>query len=226
MSKLAETRDERRYRRAKAHVAKGHEEEKKRLQRKGMRIGGGVGLATTLAGEILRDRRGKRRWGAHMLALPAGMAIGHLAGEREALKRLERSQQRGEHGHYAPFDKRASVISETQQAVRSQLRATKRSINTAKPVAHKPKVVEAPKPEPPKVAPSSQTPVMQTPQAMAKESAARRAGAESAIKKLRAKKSVGDMGERQDLWSGQKAERRRPGPENEPVPESWRGHDF
>ena len=51
-------------------------------------------------------------------------------------------------------------------------------------------------------------------------------GAISAIKKLKAKKAVRDMGEPQQTWSGSRKRRQRPGPENEPEPESWRGHDF
>lgn len=222
MTKLAESRGERKYSRAKSHVAKGHEREKGRLQTKGRRAGGLLGMGIT-AYEVL-GRRGKKARPAALLAIPVGVGLGHLAGERAALKRLETSQKREEHGHYAPFGKRASIIDDTAKHARTQLWATKRSMNTVKPVAHKPKVVASPAPKPPQVAPSVQTPVMQTP--MAKESAARRAGAESAIKKLRAKKSVDDMGGPHQLWSGQKPERRRPGPENEPVPGSWRGHDF
>jgi hypothetical protein len=147
------------------------------------------------------------------------MGIGHLAGEREALKRLESSQERGEHGHYAPMRKKSSVTSETAANARSQLWATKRGIGTVKPPTHKPKVIQTPQIDPPKIEPSTRTP--------SQAAMVAKLGSVSAIKKLRAKKPVDDMGEgRERLWRGQRLRENKPGPENQPVPESWRGHDF
>jgi hypothetical protein len=171
-------------------VARGHETEKQRLQRKGAVIG------TTVA--------------------PGpGTVGGYVAGGYVANKRLELSQKRDAMGRYT---KLGGVLSETASTTREQQRGVRRPMVSApKPPTIKPTLVKTPKPPTPQVQPATQTPVMSS---IAKE------GAISAIKKLRARKAVGDMGEPQQLWRGNRVRRQRPGPENEPEPESWRGHDF
>jgi hypothetical protein len=166
------------YRRAKAHVARGHETEKRRLQRKGRIV----------------------------------PVIGPAVGEYVADKRLELSQKRGPMGRYSKY---ATAISETAAAAMGAARAVKRPL--VKPPVHKPMVVKTPAPVPPQVAAATQSPAM---------SPIAKMGAMTAIKKLKAKKAVDDMGEPRQTWQGSRVRRQKPGPENEPEPESWRGHDF
>jgi hypothetical protein len=220
MTKIAETRAERKYRRAKAHVAKGHEEERKRLGTKGALIGVGVGGAPFVAKaiyDVLRKKKVKDHILAQALAQGAGAGFGTLAGHRLADSRLRTSQQRQEHGHYAPFSKRASDVREqTAKMNRSQIWGTKRSV--VKPVVHKPKIVNTPQPPKPQIEPSTTTP-SQPPTAGGQPE-------KTASRKKRRRSAEGRMGEPRTTWKGQKVREYRQGPENEPVPESWRGRDF
>jgi len=216
MIKLAESRDE--WTKAKRHVAIGHEREQRRLKGKGRLIGGTAGATVTGLGLV--HALGRKKWPGLITAaaVPAGLGLGHLLGEREALKRLELSQRRGESGHYAPMPKKAGIIEDTAVQARSEIRATKRPL--VKPIVHKPMVVKTPAPKPPTIAPPTQTPTQMTP--------VEKMGALAVLKKRKkAKAAVDDMGGgASNSWQGQKIRQFKPGPENEPLSESWRGHDF
>jgi hypothetical protein len=206
---------ERAWKRAKAHVAKGHEAEKQRLGIKGGRIGGGIGAGIGLI-DILA-RRGLSA--VPGFAMGSGVVIGHLLGRHVANKRLELSQSRRGHGHYSEREKVSSLVGETATAVRGQIQGTRRAFLHAKPVAHKPAVVATPQPQTPMIEPTTLTPNM---------SPAMKLGSVEGIRRARGrKKAEGQGGEPMTTWHGQKPGRwQRPGPENEVDFEFWRGHDF
>lgn len=204
---------ERRWHRAKAHVAKGHDEERRRLVRKGAVVG------TSLGSNIASLAAMRRSWPQILAANVGGGVIGALAGARvgawEADKRLALSQRRGAHGQYAPLTKGASaafgglsalapatntVVGQTMSRARSALRATRRA--AVKPVAHKPMVVRTPTPQAPRVEPTTLTPNMQP---LAKSAARDRVAAGTPPTGGRAQRPGEDM----------RTRRRRPG--NEPV---------
>lgn len=117
---------ERQFHRAKAHVARGHEQELRRLQAKGRAVGGALGLLAA-GPEMYAAIRGKRAPSVlHTLAPVLGIGAGHLGGSHVALKRLELSQLRGGHGHYSGLRKRAGVVQETAKKMSAGINATRR----------------------------------------------------------------------------------------------------
>ena len=200
MAKVAEVGAER-WRRAKAHVALGHEQERRRLQHKGLAIGTAAGAAAAVANSLAR-----RRFDPLSLALlPAGSVAGHLAGGATADRRLVLSQSRERHGHYAPREKVGELmtpIAQTAKQTRAGIAAVKR-----------PHLVP---PTPDAVKPPAQAPAFEP---------TTKIGAElKKIDRRRGRKSPERLGEPQDgQWSGSFYQPYRRGPENEPV--SYRSHD-
>jgi len=217
--KLAET--EAQWSRAKAHLAKGHESEKKRLQALG--LGTGMLAGMPLAGyDYVQAALGKKKPRALALLAPViGAGLGHLLGERAALKRLELSQTRDPaHGQYVPYaHKVANILRDSAAVARGSLWQTKRMTGTLKPPKHKPIVVKTPQPAPPQVEPSTFTPTQNSMTTQAKTSSCKK---HERGKKLRARLGGGEP----MTWKGSKGKEYEKGPENKPVPESWRGHDF
>ena len=193
------------YRRAKVHVARGHEEEKARLERKGLGMGAGAGAAAALVHALATKKPNL----GHVLTPALAALAGEAVGRPVANRRLETSQMRQRHGYYAPHEKRAeeSPTTQTARRVRTQVAAVKRP-HIMPPVADAVK----PTPQPPAVEPTTLTPTM-------------KAGALEGLRK-RGRKSADDaLGEPHDsLWSGSLFQPYRKGPENEAV--SYRAHDF
>lgn len=147
--------------RAKAHVAKGHEEEKERLQSRGRLAGALAGLGVATPEIVQALRRKKLPHYLPLLAPVIGAGIGHLGGSHVALKRLELSQKRGYSGHYAPLRKEAlSPITLPMTSTARRVRITAPKQPLAAPVVHKPQVVKTPMPAPPVVEPTTRTPTM------------------------------------------------------------------
>ena len=177
--------------RAKAHVAKGHEEELRRLRSRGRLAGALVGLGVATPEIVQALRRKKLPHYLPLLAPAIGAGIGHLGGSHVALKRLELSQKRGRAGHYAPLRKEALSpitlpMTSTMRRARTQINNVKRPL--AQPVAHKPQVVKTPMPAPPVVEPTTRTPTMMP------KAAAYVAGVKTAMMKLAYKSWQGSQG--------------------------------
>lgn len=132
---------------AKAHVAKGHEQEKERLQNKGELIGSSVSGPVAA---LLARRMGMAPAAAVTAAsMFAGAMAGNVVGGWEAERRLQLSQLRGRHGHYAPGPGRRK---------HANVNKALSKIKIPKPPTHKPKVVATPAPSMPRIEPSTVTP--------------------------------------------------------------------
>jgi hypothetical protein len=224
---------EKRWHTAKAHVAKGHEEEKRRLQNEGTRYG--IATGNIIGGLTAMGLKGG--FGPIALGTIAGAGLGALAGHRlgawEADRRLNLSQTRGPGGTYIPYPTKTAaagilgaiapatrtVLGQTAVASRSQIRAVKRA--RVKPVQHKPMKVETPAPAPPRVEPATSTPSqMPTP-----FSAAGKLGAANAIKDRTTAGEPRTGGKPQR--PGENMTTRKNKPSNEPVVfTNGKPHDF
>jgi len=106
MTKFTPTQGQ--WHRAKAHVAKGHEAEKRRLQIKGGIIGGVTGGTAKALASAIALSRGKKKSALVIASLPTiigGTALGTVIGRYIAHRRLALSQRRHDHGHYSEREK-------------------------------------------------------------------------------------------------------------------------
>lgn len=210
-------------------MARGHEEEKRRLQSRGRLAGALVGLGVATPEIVQALRRKKLPHYLPLLAPAIGAGIGHLGGSHVALKRLELSQRRGEEGHYAPLRKQALSpitlpMTSTMRRARTQINNVKRPL--ASPVVHKPMVVKTPMPAPPVVEPTTRTPTMMPKTSSFMVGAMAKVAAYMKIvgKDTKKRAAVDDMGEPARGWRGTRLPAEPRG--NVPEPEAWRGHDF